>query len=139
MVLLGRFFLLLDDPRFTKNADRVRHDHELMAILTDWFGSRTYAEAKGALDAAGCPVSLVYSIQDIFEDPHYQQRENIVEVSLPKNVRLKMPGIVPKLSRTPGEVAFAGPDLGAHNQDVFGDLLGLTDEEIDRLREGGTI
>jgi crotonobetainyl-CoA:carnitine CoA-transferase CaiB-like acyl-CoA transferase len=130
---------LLDDPRFTKNADRVRHDDELMAILTDWFGSRTYAEAKAALDAAGCPVSLVYSIQDIFEDPHYQQRENIVEVALPKNVRLKMPGIVPKFSRTPGEVVFAGPELGAHNQAVFGDLLGLSDEEINRLRDGGIV
>ena len=110
-----------------------------MQILRDWFGSRTYAEAKAALDAAGCPVSLVYSIRDIVEDPHYQERENIVEISHPTLGRLKMPGIVPKFSRTPGEVAFAGPDLGAHNDDVFGALLGLSDEEIARLRESGTI
>jgi len=130
---------LLDDPRFLTNADRVRHDDELMAILRDWFGSRTYADAKSALDAAGCPVSLVYSIRDIVEDPHYQERENIVEVSHPTLGRLKMPGIVPKFSQTPGSVVFPGPDLGAHNRDVFGDLLGLSDEEIARLQDDGTI
>jgi formyl-CoA transferase len=130
---------LLDDPRFLTNADRVRHDEPLMQILREWFGSRTYAEAKGALDAAGCPVSLVYSIRDIVEDPHYQERENIVEISHPRLGKLKMPGIVPKFSRTPGEVAFAGPDLGAHNTDVFGELLGLSDEDLDNLRASGTI
>lgn len=130
---------LLNDPRFATNADRVQHDEPLIQILTDWFGSRTYAKAKAALDAAGCPVSLVYSIRDIVEDPHYEERENIIEVSHPTLGRLKMPGIVPKLSRTPGAVAFAGPDLGAHNRDVYGDLLGLSDEAIDRLSEDGTI
>lgn len=130
---------LLEDPRFATNADRVRHDEPLIQILTDWFAGRTWAEAKAALDAAGCPVSLVYSIRDIVEDPHYQQRENIVEISHPTLGRLKMPGIVPKLSRTPGAVTFAGPDLGAHNRDVFRDLLGLSDEEIDRLSASGTI
>lgn len=130
---------LLDDPRFTTNSDRVRNDEPLMQILTDWFGSRTYAEAKAALDAAGCPVSLVYSIRDIVDDPHYAERENIVEVSHPTLGRLKMPGIVPKLSRTPGVVAFAGPDLGAHNREVFSGLLGLSNEEIDELGARGTI
>jgi formyl-CoA transferase len=130
---------LLDDPRFATNVDRVRHNEPLMRVLTDWFGSRTYAEAKAALDTAGCPVSLVYSIRDIVEDPHYAQRENIVEVSHPTLGRLKMPGIVPRFSRTPGAVTFAGPDLGAHNHDVFGELLGLSAEEIDRLSADGTI
>lgn len=130
---------LLEDPRFATNADRVQHDDVLDALLVDWFGERTFAEAKARLDAAGCPTSLVYSIEDIFADPHYRERESIVEVEHPTIGTLKMPGIVPKLSRTPGHVAFAGPALGEHNRDVFGKLLGLADEQIRLLADEGTI
>jgi formyl-CoA transferase len=130
---------LLDDPRFATNQDRVRHDDVLMAILTEWFAGRTWEEARAALDAAGCPVSLVYSIQDIAEDPHYAARENIVRVSHPTLGELAMPGVVPKLSRTPGAVTFPGPDLGAHNDEVYGGLLGLSEEEIAALAGRGTI
>jgi formyl-CoA transferase len=130
---------LLDDPRFATNQERVRHNDALMAILIDWFAGRTWAEARAALDAARCPVSPVYSIQDIAEDPHYAAREDIVRVSHPTLGELAMPGIVPKLSRTPGAVTFPGPDLGAHNADVYGELLGLSSEEIALLAERGTI
>ena len=130
---------LLDDPRFATNADRVQHDDILDALLVDWFGGQMFDEAKARLDAAGCPASLVYSIEDIFSDPHYHERENIVEVEHPTIGALKMPGIVPKLSRTPGQVAFAGPALGEHNRDVFGELLGLDDERIRALADEGAI
>lgn len=130
---------MLDDPRFATNSDRVEHDDALDAVLADWFGNRTYAEAKATLDAAGCPASLIYSIEDIFADPHYRERESIVEVDHPIVGTLKMPGIVPKLSRTPGRVAFAGPALGEHNRDVFGELLGLSDEQIGALVDDGAI
>jgi formyl-CoA transferase len=130
---------LLDDHRFATNADRVKHDAILHAILTEWFRSLPYAEAKARLDAAGCPVSLVYSVRDIFADLHYQARENIVEVTHPTLGTLKMPGIVPKFSQTPGAVDFAGPDLGAHNAEVLQGLLGLSAEEVARLREDGVV
>ncbi|HQX63796.1 MAG TPA: CoA transferase [Thermomicrobiales bacterium] len=130
---------LLDDPRFATNADRVAHDDALDALLVSWFGERTYDEAKTRLDVAGCPVSLVYSIADIFADEHYHERESIVEVQHPTVGTLKMPGIIPKLSRTPGRVVFPGPALGEHNRDVFGGLLGLDDEQIRALSDDGAI
>ncbi len=130
---------LLDDPRFATNAERVAHDDVLDGLLVAWFGGRTFAEAKARLDAAGCPVSLVYSIEDIFNDPHYRERENVVEVRHPAIGTLKMPGIVPKLSRTPGQVVFPGPSLGEHNREVFGGLLGLSDEQIRSLEVDETI
>jgi formyl-CoA transferase len=130
---------LLDDQRFAANADRVRHNEILDAILVDWFAGLPYAEAKARLDAAGCPVSLVYSIRDIFNDPHYQERENVVVVHHPTLGSLKMPGVVPKFSRTPGAVAFAGPEHGEHNDQIFTGLLGLTPAEIERLRAAGAI
>ncbi len=130
---------LLDDPRFKTNADRLKNNDVLMEILTEWFGSRSRCDAQASLDAAGCPVSLVYSIQDIFEDPHYQSRQNIIEVQHPTLGHLKMPGIVPRFSRTPGEVQFAGPVLGEHNEEVLSGLLGLSPEEVSRLQKEGTI
>lgn len=130
---------LLHDPRFQTNTDRVKHNDVLDKILTDWFASLPYAESKARLDTAGCPVSLVYSIQDIFEDPHYQSRQDIIEVRHPTLGHIKMPGIVPKFLRTPGKVEFAGPALGEHNEDVLSGLLGMSESEVQRLQEQGTI
>lgn len=130
---------LLDDPRFNTNADRVRHKDILDELLIEWFGSLPYSESKACLDAAGCPVSLVHSIKDIFEDPHYQARQDIIEVEHPTLGHVKMPGIVPKFSKTPGKVEFAGPELGEHNDEVLSGLLGLSPDEVKRLREQGTI
>ena len=81
----------------------------------------------------------VYIIADIFADEHYHERESIVEVQHPTVGTLKMPGIIPKLSRTPGRVVFPGPALGEHNRDVFGGLLGLDDEQISALSDDGAI
>jgi formyl-CoA transferase len=130
---------LLADPRFRTNAERVRHNEALDELLTHWFAARSYTEAKAVLDANGCPFSLVNSIRDIFDDAHYQSREDIVEVSHPTLGTVSMPGIVPKLSTTPGEIIFAGPTLGAHNADVLGGLLGLSATEIEALGELGVI
>ncbi|RIK39548.1 MAG: formyl-CoA transferase [Chloroflexi bacterium] len=130
---------LLTDPRFRTNADRVKHNAALEAILTAWFAAHTYAEAQELLDRYGCPFSPVNSISDIFADPHYRAREDIVEVSHPAIGVVAMPGIVPKLSKTPGDVVFPGPALGAHNDDVLGGILGLAESEIAALRELGVI
>lgn len=130
---------LLDDPRFRTNRDRVQHNDELDPIIVEWFASLPYSEAKARLDEYGCPASLIYSIKDIFDDPHYQDREAIVEVRHPTMGTLKMPGIVPKFSRTPGRVAFAGPELGEHNHEVYGELLGLSEERLRELQQDGAI
>lgn len=130
---------LLINPQFSTNAARLENDAELDAIVRDWIGSHDYKNVKDTLDAAGVPVNLIYSIQDIFEDPQYMARENIVEMPHPQLLTIKMPGVVPKMSLTPGEIKWVGPELGAHNEDVYRSLLNLDTEEITRLQEQGVI
>lgn len=127
------------DPRFQTNAERVQNNAALEAILAAWFAGHTLAEARERLDAHGCPFSPVNSMRDIFNDPHYAARDDIVQVSHPTLGTVTMPGIIPKLSETPGEVTFAGPALGAHNAEVLGGLLDLGDGELEALRELGVI
>jgi crotonobetainyl-CoA:carnitine CoA-transferase CaiB-like acyl-CoA transferase len=84
-------------------------------------------------DAVGAPASLIYSIADIFADPQYEARENIRTVDS-RIGPVAVPGIVPKLSATPGEINWLGAGLGAHNEEVFCGLLGLSADELATLR-----
>ncbi|WP_249599416.1 CoA transferase, partial [Peribacillus frigoritolerans] len=75
----------------------------------------------------------------IFEDPHYQARENILEVDHPRLGKIKVPGIVPKFSETPGRIRHRAPELGEHNKQVYGEELGLSEEELTNLKAKGVI
>lgn len=130
---------LLEDTRFNKNAARVKNNTLMEEIVTEWMSKHDYKEIKETLDKAGAPVSLVYSMEDIFEDPHYKARENLVEVEHPTFGTLKIPGVIPKLSATPGEIKWIGPNLGEHNLEVYQELLGVTSLEIDALKAKGII
>ncbi len=126
---------LLEDNRFNTNGARVKNNMLVEEIVIDWMSRHEYQEVKAILDKAGAPMSLVYSMEDIFEDPHYAARENIIEIEHPDFGTIKMPCVVPKLSAMPGKVKWGGPKLGAHNQDVYENLLGLTPEEIGDLKK----
>ncbi len=130
---------LLEDNRFNTNGARVKNNALVEAIVIDWMSKHEYKEIKEILDKAGAPVSLVYSMEDIFEDPHYQARENLIEVNHPVFGTMKIPGITPKLSSTPGEIKWIGPELGTHNQDVYQNLLGLSAEDLSALKEKSII
>lgn len=130
---------LLEDDRFNTNGARVRNNDLVEKLVIDWMSKHEYKEIKSILDEAGAPVSLVYSMEDIFEDPHYAARENIIEVDHPDFGKIKMPGIVPKLSETPGEIKWIGPKMGAHNQEIYQKLLGINDAELDALKDKGII
>jgi formyl-CoA transferase len=130
---------LLTDPMFCSMKNRVANDAAMNAIVSDWIASLNYAELKKIVDEAGVPVNLVYSIADIFEDPHYAARANIVEVPYSPMGTIKMPGIVPKFSETPGEIKWAGPELGAHNVEVYQGLLGLDSTQLEELKTEGVI
>jgi formyl-CoA transferase len=130
---------LLQDSRFNTNGARVKNNALVEEIVIDWMKKHDYKDVKSILDKAGAPVSLVYSMADIFEDPHYAAREDIIEVSHPDFGTIKMPGLVPKLSVTPGEIKWIGPKLGDHNQDVYGHLLGLSEQDLAELKEKGII
>ncbi|MDU2063219.1 MAG: CoA transferase [Sporomusaceae bacterium] len=130
---------LLQDERFNTNGARVRNNVLVEEIVNDWMGSHEYKDVKAILDEAGAPVSLVYSMEDIFADPHYAARENILAMPHPDFGTIKMPGIVPKLSATPGEVKWVGPKLGEHNEEVYSELLGLASKDVSELKDKGII
>ena len=130
---------LLADPLYATMRDRVANNSSLDALVSDWIKSTDYAELKELCDREGVPVNLIYSIEDIFSDPHYAARENIVEMPEPGLGTIKMPGIVPKFSKTPGSIKWAGPALGQHNAEVYETLLGLGEAELAALGEEGVI
>jgi crotonobetainyl-CoA:carnitine CoA-transferase CaiB-like acyl-CoA transferase len=85
------------------------------------------------------PVSPIYSIADIFSDPHYAARSDIISPSDPEIGPVPMPAVLPRFSRTPGGVRFVGPKLGEHNAEIYGGLLGLSEAEQASLRDAGVI
>ena len=125
---------LADDPRFSSNQSRRVNVDALDALIAEWTRGRTLDEAMVILDSADVPAGPVYSVQDIVEDPQYQAREMLVDLPDARLGHLLMPGIVPKLSATPGAVRTAGPDLGEHTLGVLGSLLGLDAEALASLR-----
>ena len=96
--------------------------------------TKTKDELQTLLDECGVPMSPIYSIEDIFNDPQYKARENIVEVKHPRLGKVKIPGVVPKFSETPGSIRDIAPDLGDHNDEILHGLLGYSEEEIAELK-----
>ncbi len=130
---------LLADERFNTNGARVKNSKMMDEIVTEWMGRYDWEFIKNHLDTFGVPVSLVFTMEDIFADPHYAARENLVEVDHPRLGTLRMPGVTPKLSVTPGEVKWPGADLGTFNDEIFGDLLGLSEADVAELKDKGVI
>jgi crotonobetainyl-CoA:carnitine CoA-transferase CaiB-like acyl-CoA transferase len=125
---------LADDPRFSTNQARRANVETLDALIAEWTRGRTLDEAMVVLDGADVPAGPVYSVKDIAEDPQYQAREMLVDLPDDRLGHLLMPGIVPKLSETPGAVRAAGPDLGEQTLEALGRLLGLDAAALESLR-----
>lgn len=130
---------LVGDPRFAGNAGRVRHRKEMDAIAAEWVGARPLAEVLAKLNDAGVSVAPIYSNKQMVEDEHFTERGAITAVPDADFGSVKMPGVVPRFSATPGSIRSTGPAMGAHNNEVFGDWLGLSGPEQDRLRAQGVI
>lgn len=126
------------DPRYATNRARVERREEVDAIVAGWFAGHDAGDIQAVCDENGVPVSPVNSIADIFEDKHFAAREMLPEIEHTTLGKIAVPGIVPKFSRTPGELRHAGPGLGQHNEEVYGGL-GLSEKEMARLREEGVI
>jgi crotonobetainyl-CoA:carnitine CoA-transferase CaiB-like acyl-CoA transferase len=130
---------LARDPRYANAGARRKHADELEAEIGDWMAQRAASEILERLLAAQVPVSKVNSIADVFADPHVAARENLVPVPDGRGGEVRMVGVLPKLSRTPGRIRHAGPPLGADNEAVYSELLDLGAEELGALRERGII
>ena len=125
---------------FSSMDERLRRRAELDARVQDWVGRFEAVEVLARLDAADVPCSMVNSVKDIFEDEHMRVRENLLRVPSPTGGMLWMPGIVPKLSLTPGQITTAGPvAVGAHNEEIYCGRLGLTRDDLAALAKKGVV
>jgi formyl-CoA transferase len=127
-----------NDPRFEHNDGRVAGVLEIDSAIEAWTSQRSQDAVLEVLAKAGVPAGKIYSAADILRDPHYQAREMIRDIETKDGARMKVPGIVPKLSETPGQINTPAPDLGEHTDAVLRDL-GLSAGEIDRLRAQAVI
>ena len=130
---------LTDDPKFADNPSRVENATKLDSIIGEWFHQFCLDEAMAILEESDVVAGPVYDIRRIFQDPHYEAREDIVEIEDQELGTVRMQNVVPKMSKTPGRVDFAGGRLGQHNDEVYRERLGLTTEELARLHEEGVI
>jgi formyl-CoA transferase len=130
---------LLGDPRYATMAKRAEHGDEINAIVAVWCKERTAREVQDVLERHEVPFGVAASVADIFADPHVAARGDIVAVDDPVIGPLRMQGVDPRGSRTPGAIRAGAPRLGAHNDEVYGGLLGLTAEERARLAREGVI
>ena len=127
------------DPRYAKTTSRAERRDEVNALVAYWVKSLPVAALLARCDAEQVPCSKLLSISDIFQDPQYAARGNMEQIDDPRAGPLTLPSAVPRLTRTPAQLRHAGPALGAHNEEVFGALLGLDTEAIAKLRADGTI
>jgi formyl-CoA transferase len=130
---------LINDPRFKDPVKRVENTDAINGIVAEWIRQYMMLEIRDMLDAAEVPVAPIYNIKDIFEDPHYQARQDIIEVEDRLLGKLKMQGVFPKLSLTPGRVHSGAPALGEHNEEIYSGLLGVSQEEIKQLQKENII
>jgi len=137
MQVIGRADLA-DDPTLAHNDGRAKHCAMLDEAIAAWTSHHSTDDVLAALERAEVPAGRIYSVADIVADPHYQARDMLLQAQLPGGASVKMPGIVPKLSETPGEVRWQGPALGEHTGSVLSEL-GFASEEIERLRREGAV
>jgi formyl-CoA transferase len=138
MSVIGRDDLARD-ARLQHNDGRSDHAETIDAAIEAWTCTRSQADVVAAMIAAEVPCGPIMSAADIANDPHVAARGMLPAMELPDGTRVRMPGVVPTLSRTPGGGDAIGPDLGQHNDEIYGGLLGLSEEERRRLAAEGVI
>lgn len=129
---------LADDPEFAHNDGRAAQSDMLDGAISAWSSALPIDAVLKALEQAEVPAGRIYNVADIVADPHYQARGMILDADLPGGATVKMPGIVPKLSETPGSVNWQGPALGQHTDSVLGEL-GMSADDIAQLKHNGVV
>jgi formyl-CoA transferase len=127
------------DPRFAGSEERPKNIPVILEMATAWFKDRSFDKAVEGLKAHDIPHSPIMSMADIFADPHYREREMIIDVMAEGLGALPQPGVIPKLSATPGRVTHAGPALGRHTDEILSDVLGMSAAQIAELRAAGVV
>ncbi|MDN3499715.1 CoA transferase [Microbacterium sp. APC 3898] len=127
---------LVEDPRYQTHHARSDHMTELDQLIEEWTKTQKTTEVLELLAEKGVPSGLIYSAKDIVEDPHYAARDMIIKTEHPVLGEFPMPGVVPKLSRTPGKVKHVGAEsIGKDNAAVYGKLLNYDEEKLKELKD----
>jgi crotonobetainyl-CoA:carnitine CoA-transferase CaiB-like acyl-CoA transferase len=124
---------MAEDPRFATNQGRVEHEPEIDSVLMQWCTTHDSTYLLELLDEARVPAGPIYNVEDMLNDEHFNARGLFETVEI-DGQPLKIPAIVPRLSRTPGATRWPGGELGQDNDEVLTGLLGLEDEQMEELR-----
>lgn len=127
-----------NDPALESNVGRVQHVDMIDDVISQWTAERELDDVLRVLNEHRIPAGKIYDVADIASDPHYQARDMILDSVLPDGTAIKLPGIVPKLSATPGEVRSPAPALGQHTDEVLSGM-GIDQSRLEALRERGII
>jgi crotonobetainyl-CoA:carnitine CoA-transferase CaiB-like acyl-CoA transferase len=125
--------------QYPTSAVRVENRDYINSVVAEWMDKRSLQEVIEETRSGGVPCAQIYSIREIFEDPQYQARENLLHVDDPRVGKLVVPAPVPRLSETPATFRHTGRALGADNEEVYSDLLGLTPEDLRAARDADII
>ena len=130
---------LLRDSRFAGQVPRARNREAIDAVVSGWTASFEINDLNEKLERASIPAGPVNTIEDIMKDPHFEAREMLLSLHDRVLGELSVPGIVPKLSETPGKVNWLGGAIGEHNEEIYGRLLNMGSDEIEDLRRRGVV
>jgi succinyl-CoA--D-citramalate CoA-transferase len=143
--VFGRFAKALGHPewaeseRYATHHARGENQEELDELISGWTRQRTAEEVLEVMREASVPAGKLFTAEDMLSDEQYAARQNIVEVEDPEIGPFPMQNVVPRLSETPGEVRWTGPLLGQHNDEIFKEVLGMSEEDLAGLRERGIV
>ena len=135
---MGRPDLAID-PRYATHEARGLRQAEVDQLISDWTSTLDTGRLLEVLAEAGVPASRIYQTRDMFDDPQFRARQAILHLAHDKLGSFPVQAVVPRLSDTPGAVRTLGPELGQHNQEIYGSLLGIDPARLAELRSKGTI
>ena len=138
MLAIGRPDLA-NDPTLEHNSGRVKRAELIDDAISTWARQHPLQDVIDTLEKAGVPVGPIYSVAEMIDDLHFIARGLFETHILPDGTTVKLPALIPKLAETPGQTRWIGPELGAHNAEVLGTLLGISGEELRRLVQQGVV
>jgi crotonobetainyl-CoA:carnitine CoA-transferase CaiB-like acyl-CoA transferase len=130
------------DPRFKINEERIKDPNRriINQVVSEWVGSRDLQEVIETCEALGVTIGPIASMQDIADNPHYRERQSVLEIADPATgTPLKIPNVPFRLDATPGRIRFAGLPLGSANAVIYRDLLGYSEADIRQMKACGAI
>ena len=130
---------LATDPRYSSHHARGENQQELDDLISAWSRGFTSKELLDLIEENGVPAGKIFKAPDMLEDPHFKARDAVVKVDHQSFQNIWMQNAFPKFSETPGEIHWPGPELGAHNEDVYKGILGRSDADLARMKAEGII